>query len=124
MDVHSDGVTCQADQLLAAVVATIFQSSLQHGVAGSLSQQSFPDRVRLMDNSVISLPQFAAVGNHSADKDVATAIALRIFAFVGKQVAEWRSKGQVGNIKGLRRGDNLEPNFELVAYTDWGKEIE
>jgi hypothetical protein len=40
---------------------------------------------------------------------------------VGKQVAEWRAKGQVGNVEGLKRGDVQEPNFELIPYTDWDK---
>jgi hypothetical protein len=76
----------------------------------------FPRRVRFMDATEISFPQLG-----ENPKDVATAIALRIFVFVGKQVAEWRSKGQIGNVKGLQRGDHLEPNFELVPYLDWTK---
>ena len=75
----------------------------------------FPERVRFLDSTEISLPQLG-----ENPKDVATAIALRIFVFVGKQVAAWRDKGQIGDVEGLRRGDQLEPNFELVAYTGWG----
>lgn len=76
----------------------------------------FPERVRFLDNTDVTLPH---LGENS--EDVTTAIALRIFVFVGKQVETWRAKGQVGGIKGLRRGDILEPNFELVPYLDWGK---
>lgn len=76
----------------------------------------FPERVRFMDASDISLPQLG-----ENPRDVATATALRIFVFVGQQVAEWRANNQVGNIKGLQRGDTLIPNFELVPYLDWGK---
>lgn len=79
----------------------------------------FPERVRLLDSTEITLPQLG-----ENPKDVATAIALRIFVFVGKQVAEWRAKGQVGGVKGLQRGDHLEPNFDLVAYTAWGQKLE
>lgn len=74
----------------------------------------FPDRVQLLDNTDITFPQ---LGENL--KDVATAIALRIFVFVGKQVSIWRKNRQKGTIKGLERGDNLEPNFELVPYTGW-----
>jgi len=79
----------------------------------------FPERVRLMDVTDISQPQL--LGSSRPQDVVATAIALRIFVFVGKQVAEWRTNGQEGNIHGLQRGDHLEPNFELVPYLDWGK---
>lgn len=76
----------------------------------------FPERVRFLDGTDMTLPQ---LGENPVD--VATAIALRIFVFVGKQVEAWRAVGQVGNIKGLQRGDHLEPNFELVPYLDWDK---
>lgn len=76
----------------------------------------FPARVRFLDNTDVTLPQLG-----DSHRDVSTAIALRIFVFVGKQVEAWRAKGQVGNIKGLQRGDHLEPNFELVPYLDWDK---
>ena len=75
---------------------------------------TFPKRVRLMDATDISLPQFG-----ENPKDVAAAIALRIFVLVGAQVAEWRSRNQVGTVDGLQRGAHLEPNFELVPYMDW-----
>ena len=76
----------------------------------------FPERVRLMEATDISLPQ---LGENS--KDVATAIALRIFVLVGKQVADWRSHNQIGTVNGLQRGQHLEPNFELVPYMAWAK---
>lgn len=67
-----------------------------------------------MDNSAVSLPR---LGEHL--EDVKAVIALRIFALVGKTVQEWRESGQVGRIDGLHRGENIEPNFELVPYPDW-----
>lgn len=76
----------------------------------------FPERVRFLDSSDITLPQL-----DQNLPDVAAAIALRIFVFVGKQVAEWRAKGQIGTVEGLKRGDVQEPNFKLVPYTDWTK---
>jgi hypothetical protein len=74
----------------------------------------FPERVRFLDSTEISLAQLG-----ENPKDMATAIALRIFVFVGKQVAEWRDKGQIGGKKGLQRGAHFEPNSEIVAYTGW-----
>lgn len=81
---------------------------------GLFQNSPFPERVRYLDTTEITLPQ---LGENL--KDVATAVALRIFVFVGKQVGEWRSNGQVGNVNGLKRGDIQEPNFELVPYNDW-----
>ncbi|KAL3903571.1 MAG: hypothetical protein SGILL_010395 [Bacillariaceae sp.] len=78
------------------------------------SKKTFPDRVHLLDNTAISLPQ---LGEHT--EDVKAAIALRIFVLVGKKVAEWREAGQQGLIDGLHRGDKVEPNFDLVAYEGW-----
>jgi hypothetical protein len=62
------------------------------------SKKIFPERVNLLDNSPISLPQLG----QNRD-DVAAAIALRIFVFVGKKVQEWRASGQYGAIDGLHR---------------------
>lgn len=74
----------------------------------------FPSRVRLLDVGDVVLPQ---LGNRA--EDIAAVIALRIYVFVGKQVRKWRADGQEGKKDGLVRGGKIEPNFELVPYTDW-----
>jgi hypothetical protein len=78
-------------------------------------------RVHLLDNTMIALPQsMLQSAKDVVSKNVVTAtIALRIFVFVGKKVKEWRDAGQHGAIDGLHRGENVEPNFELVPYTGW-----
>jgi hypothetical protein len=78
------------------------------------AKKTFPDRVHLLDNTALSLPQLG----ENLD-DVQAAIALRIFVFVGKKVQEWRASGQEGRIDGLHRGDTVEPNFDLAPYPDW-----
>jgi len=72
----------------------------------------FPNRVRLLDNSDLSLPQW----NREGYADIIAAVALRIFVLVGHRVKEWRDVGQSGIVKGLMRNGVLEPNFELVPY--------
>jgi hypothetical protein len=79
------------------------------------TKKLFPDRVQLLDNTPISLPQLG-----QNPEDVKAAIALRIFVLVGKKVKEWRESGQHGAIDGLHRGDVVEPNFELVPY-EWNQ---
>ena len=74
----------------------------------------FPSRVKLLDTTAIALPQLGY-----NPEDVAAAVALRVFVFVGKQVRKWRSEGQEGKKDGLVRGSKLEPNFELIPYTGW-----
>jgi hypothetical protein len=81
---------------------------------GLFQEGSFPERVHLLDNTDISLPH---LGENS--DDITAVVALRMFVLVGKRVKEWREKGQIGTIKGLVRGDETEPNFELVPYTGW-----
>jgi hypothetical protein len=78
----------------------------------------FPDQVRLLDNTDLSLPQF--------DKnrpDITAVIALRIYVLVGKQVADWRAMGQHGAVDGLHRNNTVEPKYEtkeyLVPYDEW-----
>ena len=75
---------------------------------------SFPDRVQLLDNTDLSFPQ---LGDNK--EDIVAVVALRIFVLVGKRVQEWRAAGQTGTSKGLKKGDELVPNFDLVPYTDW-----
>jgi hypothetical protein len=74
----------------------------------------FPERVRLLDNTDLSLPQF-----DENRLDVMTVIALRVYVLVGKQVAEWRAMGQHGMIDGLHRNSTVEPNFKLIPYDEW-----
>jgi hypothetical protein len=81
----------------------------------SLFQDSpFPKRVQLLDTTELVLHQ---LGENKAD--VAAAIALRIYVFVGEKVQEWRAKGQKGTKSGLERGGKTEPNLEMVPYTGW-----
>lgn len=76
--------------------------------------EAFPKQVHLMDNTDVALPRFG-----EAEDDVMAIIAMRCFVAVGKGVKDWRDMGQRGLIDGLHRNDKVEPNFELVAYTDW-----
>ena len=97
----------------------------------SKKPKKFSNRVHLLDNTMISLPQSllqstanddSSSDNAKRSKSVITAtIALRIFVLVGKKVDEWRAAGQVGLINGLHRMKDgqkiVEPNFELIPYT-------
>jgi hypothetical protein len=74
----------------------------------------FSERVHLLDNTDLSLPQLEENRN-----DVFAIIALRVFVVVGKQVAEWRAVGQRGLIDGLHRNGSIEPNFKLLPYEGW-----
>lgn len=78
------------------------------------AKNTFPERVHLLDNTALTLPQ---LGDNA--EDLKAAIALRIFVFVGKRVQDWRNSGQEGRIDGLHRGEEVEPNFELVPYPEW-----
>ncbi len=84
------------------------------------SDPSFHGRVRLLDNTDLSLPHF--ISNDEQRADIYTAVAMRIYIIVGYQVKKWRDKGQIGHINGLTRGDVEEPNFDLVPY-DWSSEL-
>ena len=77
--------------------------------------QAFPARVKLIDNTDISLP---LLDEGSSSKALAN-VALRIFAISGHQVSTWRADGQHGEIDGLHRNGTVEPNFDLVPYTGW-----
>jgi hypothetical protein len=76
--------------------------------------KAFPERVHLLDNTDLSLPQF-----DKGRQDILAVIALRVFVFVGKRVTEWREMGQKGNMNGLHRNGTVEPNFELIPYLGW-----
>jgi hypothetical protein len=75
---------------------------------------SLQSRVQLLDNTDLTLPQ---LGENK--KDTMAVIAMRIFVFVGKRVEEWRAAGQSGFVGGLKRGEVVEPNFELIRYNEW-----
>mmetsp|Transcript_21374 Transcript_21374/g.32296 ORF Transcript_21374/g.32296 Transcript_21374/m.32296 type:complete len:505 (+) Transcript_21374:216-1730(+) len=66
-------------------------------------ENSLPSNVRLFDNTDISAPQF---GENIID--VASTIAMRVFAVIGYQVKTWRAMGQVGRKDGLHRGSKIE----------------
>jgi hypothetical protein len=74
----------------------------------------FPDRIRLLDNTDLSLPQF-----DENRRDITAVIALRVYVLVGKQVADWRAMGQHGLVDGLHRNHTVEPNFALIPYDGW-----
>ena len=57
--------------------------------------QAFPSRVKLLDNSALSLPYFGNDGV-SLRPYLLAVIALKIFVLTGEQVALWRSVGQMG----------------------------
>jgi hypothetical protein len=76
--------------------------------------ENFPNRVHLLDNTDISNPSFG----ENVPSVLAT-IAMRVYVFVGKGVADWRAVGQHGLIDGLHRNGTVEPNFELVPYEGW-----
>ena len=88
-------------------------------------EKKFSNRVHLLDNTMISLPQSLLQPSGNSKSVVVATIALRIFVLVGKKVEEWRAAGQVGQVDGLHRRrdgkDIIEPNFELVPYNDWKK---
>ena len=72
----------------------------------------FPNRVRLLDNTDLSLAHW----ERSEHNSIVATVALRIFVLVGQKVNEWRSVGQRGTVKGLVRNGITEPNFELIPY--------
>ena len=76
--------------------------------------KTFPERVRLLDNTDLSNPHF-----DENREDILAIIALRVFVFVGKQVSTWRAMGQMGKIDGLHRNGSIEPNVKLVPYEGW-----
>ena len=82
------------------------------------NESPFPDRVRLLDNTDLSAPMWG----HGGD-DIWTAIALRIFVLVGKQVEIWRDAGISGGINGQTQNGVTKPNFELVRY-DWSQKLD
>ena len=83
-------------------------------------EANFPDRVRLLDNTIISSPILGGNGNRD---QMLAAIALRIYVLVGKQVKAWRQDGQIGTIDGLKKNDVITPNYDLVPY-DWSMQLE
>jgi uncharacterized membrane protein len=78
------------------------------------SKGSLQSRVQLLDNTDLTLPQ---LGENK--QDTMAVISLRIFVLLGKRVQEWRAAGQTGFIGGLKRGEVVEPNFELIRYEGW-----
>ena len=77
------------------------------------SSSLFPDRVRLLDNTDLSMAHW----DRSEHNSVVAIVALRIFVLIGHKVKEWRSVGQRGTINGLVRNGVTEPNFKLIPYT-------
>jgi hypothetical protein len=79
----------------------------------------FPSRVKLMDNTdlTLPLPTEAATGTRPF---VLAVMALRIYVIVGEQVAAWRLAGQRGKVDGLYRNGKVEPNFAEIPYKEWG----
>eukprot|EP00527_Entomoneis_sp_CCMP2396_P005747 CAMPEP_0198150696 /NCGR_PEP_ID=MMETSP1443-20131203/52001_1 /TAXON_ID=186043 /ORGANISM="Entomoneis sp., Strain CCMP2396" /LENGTH=488 /DNA_ID=CAMNT_0043816083 /DNA_START=35 /DNA_END=1498 /DNA_ORIENTATION=+ len=74
---------------------------------------AFPPRVKLLDNTDITLPLF----DEGAVTQSIANVALRLFAIAGQQVAEWRDSRQSGHVDGLHKncpGKScvIEPNIE------------
>ena len=82
---------------------------------------AFPPRVKLLDNSDLTMPDLE--NTKLMRPYLLAAIALRVFVFVGEQVKIWREAGQMGKVDGLHRNGGVEPNFELVPYEGWGSPL-
>lgn len=89
----------------------------------------FPQRVKLLDNTDLTLPVDVDGGALTAGRNknmrayLLAAIALRIYVITGEQVAAWRALGQIGKIDGLHRNGKVEPNFALEPYLHWGQPL-
>ena len=61
-------------------------------------QEAFPSRVKLLDNSALTLPYF---GNDEVllRPYLLAVVALKVFVLTGEQVASWRAAGQMGKQK-------------------------
>lgn len=77
----------------------------------------FPERVRLMDNTDLSMPM-----SMTRSDEIHGAIALRIYALVGHQVKIWRDAGMIGGINGLSVKGVTTPNYKLERY-DWSQDL-
>jgi hypothetical protein len=137
-DNSSDNNRCQEDRFLPRTTDHPCNDVIKHlFVKDNGAAAAFPERVRLLDNTDLSLPwafPFPKEPGQQDDKDenhqlhlqqqqvedlILANIALRIFVVAGKQVADWRAVGQYGKVDGLHRNGKIEPNFELVPYTGW-----
>jgi len=76
-------------------------------------ENAFPPRIKLLDTTHLVDPQFG-----ENQKDIIAVIAMRIYALVGHQVAEWRRANQIGKVNGLIRNGKVEQNPKEVPY-DW-----
>jgi hypothetical protein len=127
---------CQDDRFLPPTTDHPCNDVIKH-LLGQGNGVVFPPRVKLLDNTDLSLPwAFPRAGaaqeqaledqNHhypgaQQEEIILANIALRIFVVAGKQVADWRAVGQHGKIDGLHRNGIIEPNFELLPYTGWSQ---
>lgn len=88
-------------------------------------KSDIPPRVKLLDNADLTMPWLSDANLQAQMRPfVLAAIALRLYVIVGEQVALWRAVGQRGAIDGLHRNGKVEPNFELVPYTQWGEPLQ
>jgi hypothetical protein len=112
------------------VIKHLFNTKNRNGssAAAAAAPALFPERVKLLDTTDLALPwapsPFSSLEQQQKEGQkyqelVLANIALRIFVVAGKQVADWRAVGQHGEIDGLHRNGEIEPNFELVPYTGW-----
>ena len=74
----------------------------------------FEPRVRLLDNTDLTLPQLG-----DSKKQTATVIALRSAVLIGKQKQEWTKAGLRSTERGWLRGDQAINSVDLVPYTEW-----
>jgi hypothetical protein len=127
---------CQEDRFLPRTTDHPCNDVIKHlfasnkGSVAAAAAAGFPERVKLLDNTDLSLPwAYVSLPGEQGQDDqqqqqqaedlILANIALRIFVVAGKQVADWRAVGQYGKVDGLHRNGKIEPNFELVPYTGW-----
>jgi len=69
---------------------------------------SAPERIKVLDNTDLTPTTILHTGIRALD--IVGVIALRTYVILGKQVQEWRVKGQRGEVDGLHRGNAIEPH--------------
>jgi len=84
------------------------------------ASRQFPARVKLLDNTDLTLPHFDSNAGSAAAADILAVIALRVYVLVGQQVATWRTMGQVNGMYTSKNGTTIPANLnELEPYEAW-----
>lgn len=76
----------------------------------------WPDQVHFLDNTDVT---DALWDEDKAEAWALAVIALRVFVLLGRDVAVWRTSGQIGHENGLHRNGTVEPNQPLIPYNAW-----